>query len=310
MKVYSSPEEFEFEKPVVATMGTFDGVHLGHKTILQRLKDVAKEKDGESLVVTYHPHPRIVLMPEENPVRLLQTLEERIITLEKFGIDKLLIIPFTLDFSKWSSERFIQEILLETVHIRHIIIGYDHHFGHDRKGGLEELRKAGVRAGFEVEEIPAQQINDNNVSSTRIRRALETGDLEIAERYLGYPYQFSGKVVHGDHRGRLLGFPTANLEPLNEFKLIPANGVYAVEIDFLKETYYGMMNIGVKPTFGGHRLSIEVHLFNFNLNLYHEHLTVRFIRKIREERKFESLDALKEQLSADQESCYRIFGLN
>lgn len=310
MKVYSSPEEFEFEKQVVATMGTFDGVHLGHKTILQRLKDVAKEKDGESLVVTYHPHPRIVLMPDEHPVRLLQTLEERIVTLEKFGIDKLLIIPFTPEFSKWSSERFIQEILLDIVHIQHIIIGYDHHFGHDRKGGLDELRKAGAGSGFVVEEISAQQINDNNVSSTRIRKALEAGELDVAVRYLGYPYQFSGKVVHGDHRGRQLGFPTANLELLNEYKLIPANGVYAVEVEFLKEVYYGMMNIGVKPTFGGQKLSIEVHLFNFNLNLYHEHLTVRFIQKIREERKFDSLDALKSQLSADREACYRIFGMN
>jgi len=310
MKVYSSPAVFEFEGPVIATMGTFDGVHLGHKTILQRLKDVAHQKGGESLVVTYHPHPRIVLMPEAHPVRLLQTLDERIVTLESFGIDKLLIIPFTLDFSKWSSDRFIQEILLDTLHIHHIIIGYDHHFGHDRRGGLDELRKAGIHSGFEVEEIPAKQIEDNNVSSTRIRKALASGDLSVAAKYLGYPYQISGKVVHGDHRGRLLGYPTANLEPLNEYKLIPCSGVYAVEVDFLKETYYGMMNIGVKPTFGGEKLSIEVHLFNFNLNLYHEHLTVRFIERIREEQRFTSLDALKEQLAKDQESCYRILQIH
>jgi len=309
MKVYQAPEYFEKERPVIGTMGTFDGVHLGHKTILNRLRNAAEEYQGESVVITFHPHPRLVLYPEEKNIQLLQTLEERIETLEVFGIDKLLIIPFTLEFSRWNSETFIRRILIETLNIRHIIIGYDHHFGYDRAGGLSELKLAGEKSGFSVEEIPARQINENNISSTRIRNALEVGDLQTARNYLGYPYSLSGKVVHGDHRGKLLGFPTANLEPLNEFKLIPATGVYAVEVDFLKETFQGMMNIGFKPTFGEHKLSIEVHLFNFNLNLYHEHLTVRFIQRIREERKFNSIEELKERLNLDKAECFRIFAI-
>lgn len=309
MKVYQAPEYFEKEKAVVATMGTFDGVHLGHKTILQRLKEASAERNGESVVVTFHPHPRLVLHPQDHSVRLLQTLDERIRTMDQFGIDKMMIVPFTADFSKWTSDEFIQKILIDTLHINHIIIGYDHQFGHDRKGGLEQLREAGLKFGFTVEEISAQQINDNNISSTRIRRALEAGDLRTASEYLGYPYTVSGKVVHGDHRGRTIGYPTANVEPDNEFKLIPATGVYAVEIDYLQETFYGMLNIGYKPTFGENRLSIEVHLFNFNLNLYHEHLTIRFIQRIREEKKFGSIEELKVRLAADQAECYKIFNL-
>jgi riboflavin kinase/FMN adenylyltransferase len=310
MKVFPSPEVFIPEKPVVATMGTFDGVHLGHKTILSRLKEAAAEISGESVVVTFHPHPRLVLQTPGSTIQLLQTLEERIDSMNEFGIDKLLVIPFTPEFSQWSSQKFIQDILVNVLQTKHLIIGYDHQFGKDRTGGLLELQEAGPKLGFTVEEIPAQLIQDNAVSSTRIRKALESGDLAAAQQGLGYAYSLTGKVVHGDHRGRTIGFPTANLEPLSEFKLIPATGVYAVEVDFLNQSFWGMMNIGYKPTFGENKRTIEVHLFNFNLNLYDEQLTVRFKHRIREERKFNSIEELVKQLELDQAECNRLFSLS
>lgn len=309
MIVFPSPETFVKNKPVVATMGTFDGVHLGHKTILNRLKDSAAAIGGESVVVTFHPHPRLVLAPKGAPVLLLQTLEERISSMSAFGIDKLLVIPFTPEFSRWNSDMFIQKILIEVLQVRHLIIGYDHQFGHDRQGGLPQLQEAGKTAGFTVEEIPARLIEDNAISSTRIRKALEAGDLATAASGLGYNYSLTGKVVHGDHRGRLIGFPTANLEPLSEFKLIPANGVYAVEAEFINQPFFGMMNIGVKPTFGVHKRTIEVHLFNFNLNLYDEQLTVHFRHRIRDEHKFGSVDELTRRLELDKTECMRLFSL-
>jgi riboflavin kinase/FMN adenylyltransferase len=222
----------------------------------------------------------------------------------------LVVIPFTTEFSNWSSERFIQEILVSRLKIHHIIIGYDHQFGKDRKGGLTELRVAGPAHHFTVEEIPAQLIQDNAISSTRIRKALEAGDLEAAYQGLGYPYQITGRVVHGAHRGRTIWFPTANVDPLSELKLIPANGVYAVEVDFLNQKFYGMMNIGMKPTFGENKRTIEVHLFNFNLNLYDEQLTIRFIHRIRDEQKFSSIEELTQQLRQDQDTCRRLFKMN
>lgn len=310
MKVFPSPESFQPEKPVVATMGTFDGVHLGHKTILKRLKEAAAKMGGESVVVTFHPHPRLVLSPKDHSIQLLQTLDERIASMTEFGIDKLLVIPFTKEFSEWPSEKFIQDILVNVLQTRHLIIGYDHQFGKDRKGGLAQLQQAGPEKGFTVEEIPAKIIQDNAISSTRIRRALDSGDLSAAASGLGYSYSLTGKVVHGAHRGRTIGFPTANLEPLSEFKLIPATGVYAVEVDFLNQRFFGMMNIGFKPTFGENKRTIEVHLFNFNLNLYDEHLTVRFIHRIRDEQKFNSIEELIARLQLDKAECYRLFSLS
>jgi riboflavin kinase/FMN adenylyltransferase len=306
MKVYYSPDVFESEKPVVATMGTFDGVHLGHQTILKRLKESARELQGESVVVTFHPHPRLVLSPQDGSIQLLQTLEERIVSMQALGIDKLVVIPFTLEFSNWSSEKFIQNILVSRLKIRHLIIGYDHQFGKDRNGGLSELRQAGPANHFTVEEIPAHLIQDNAISSTRIRKALECGNLKAAYEGLGYSYELTGRVVHGDHRGRTIGFPTANVELLSELKLIPANGVYAVEVIFLNQKFQGMLNIGLKPTFGENKRTIEVHLFNFNLNMYDEQLCIRFKHRIRDEQKFNSVEELKAQLRQDQETCFRL----
>jgi riboflavin kinase/FMN adenylyltransferase len=310
VKVFYNTPEFKSDLPVVLTPGTFDGVHLGHQTILNRLNQAAQERQATSVVMTYHPHPRYVLFPEENNLKLLQTLDEKIHRLEKSNIDALLIIPFTREFSQKSSAQFIQEILVDTLAVKHIIIGYDHQFGQDRKGGLAELQSASPTFGFTVEEIPAQEIDNSHISSTRIRKALANGEVELANTLLGYPYELGGIVVHGDHRGRLLGFPTANVKPENETKLIPATGVYAVEAQFLDQTWPGMLNIGFKPTFGGKAMTIEVHLFNFNLDLYDQFLRIRFFKRIRAEQKFDGLDALVKQLEKDQQTALRYFGIN
>jgi len=307
MRVYSHPDSFQKEKPVIATIGTFDGVHLGHRAILSELIQAAKTKNGESLIITFHPHPRSILFPEDTTLKVLQSLEEKLAALEELGIDKVLVIPFTRAFSEYSSSRFIKEILVDRIGISQLIIGYDHHFGKDRSGGLKELQAVGPEFGFDVAEIPALKVQEANVSSTKIRNALLEGNLEIATAYLGRPYQLSGKVVKGDQMGRTIGFPTANLELLEPLKLVPANGVYIVQAEVEQETYQGMMNIGYRPTVNGLGLRLEVHLLDVSLDLYDKNLTVRFLSSIRSEEKFPSLEALKTQLSKDKETTRAFF---
>ena len=303
MKVYRSLQEYEKGYHTVATIGTFDGVHLGHRKILQRLKDSAQQINGETVLISFHPHPRLVLFPENNPLRLLQTLEEKIRLLEEFGIDKLLLIPFTKEFSRTPSKAFVQDILMDTVGISKIVIGYDHHFGKNRTGNIDELREMSGGFGFSVEEIPAQAIDNANISSTKIRNALLSGEIQTANTYLGYPYSLSGKVVHGEKQGRELGYPTANIDPLDSWKLVPSNGIYFVKVYHQSQTYFGMMSIGVKPTMGEFERSIEVNIFDFDEDIYDQTIRIDFLDYIRGEEKFDSLPELVQAIDGDKAFC-------
>lgn len=301
MKVFWSLEEYERGPRTVATIGTFDGVHLGHRKILGRLQSTAQEVQGESLVISFHPHPRLVLQPDDKSLRILQSIGEKIAALEAIGIDKLLLIPFTREFAALDSQAFIEQVLVETVGIHRIVIGYDHQFGRDRRGGLADLEAAGRLHGFSVEEIPAQQIDDANVSSTLIRNALNAGDIASASRFLGYDYGLEGTVVEGQKLGRTIGYPTANIEPGDAIKLIPAIGVYLARLWIGGEPHFGMLNIGKKPTIGDHfPLGIEIHLFDFDRNIYGQTVRVEFLDWIRPDVKFASLDELIHALHRDR----------
>jgi riboflavin kinase/FMN adenylyltransferase len=308
MRIFKGIEEFEaFENPVVS-IGTFDGVHLGHKTILDRLNSEAKRLSGESLLITFWPHPRMVLQPDYKDLRLLNTMEEKIELLDKAGLQNLLIIPFTKDFSRTSSHDFIRSILVDKVQMKKIIIGYDHHFGRNREGSFEVLQEFQPIFGFELEEITAQQIDEINVSSTKIRHALFDGALDKTKEFLGYNYFVNGTVVKGHSLGKTLGFPTANVKVNYPFKLIPKDGVYAVRFCVRNTKYNGMLNIGNRPTFDGKEQSIEVHLFDFDGNIYAEDVRVEFVKRIRDEQKFDGKEALIAQLKADEERAKGILG--
>lgn len=303
MRIFKGIEEFEaFENPVVS-IGTFDGVHLGHKTILDRLNSEAKRLSGESLLITFWPHPRMVLQPDYKDLRLLNTMEEKIELLDKAGLQNLLIIPFTKDFSRTSSHDFIRSILVDKVQMKKIIIGYDHHFGRNREGSFEVLQEFQPIFGFELEEITAQQIDEINVSSTKIRHALFDGALDKTKEFLGYNYFVNGTVVKGHSLGKTLGFPTANVKVNYPFKLIPKDGVYAVKFCVRSTKYNGMLNIGYRPTFNGDEKSIEVHLFDFDGDIYAEDVRVEFVQRIRDEQKFDGKEALITQLKADEEKA-------
>ncbi|MEO0471367.1 MAG: bifunctional riboflavin kinase/FAD synthetase [Bacteroidota bacterium] len=306
MKVYRALEAYEKGKKTVATIGTFDGLHLGHRTILDRLRSRATEIGGETVLISFHPHPRLVLFPDNNPLRLLHTLEEKIAMLEEIGIDKLLLIPFTREFSRMSSNVFIRDILVQTVGIHHLCIGYDHHFGKNRTGGIEELREYEPRYIQTVEEIPAQTIDDANISSTKIRNALLSGDVQMAQKYLGYQYSLAGEVVHGAKQGRQFGYPTANLKLDDPLKLIPTDGVYFVEADIRGKTYFGMMSIGKKPTLGEHERALEVYLFDFSGDIYGDKVRVNFLEFLRPQQKFDSIDTLIKAIDGDRDRCLKL----
>ena len=312
MKVYRNLADFAPVKNAVVTTGTFDGVHLGHQTILDRLKDIAHREQGETVLLSFHPHPRLVLFPDDNDLRLLSTLEEKIDLLDRFGIDHFIVHPFTREFSRTSAVEYVRDILVESIGVHKLVIGYDHHFGRNREGSLEQLKEWAPVYGFEVEEIPAQDIDDVNVSSTKIRKALHRGDVATANSYLKYRYPVTGEVVRGDQRGAGLGFPTANVRVANQNKLIPSNGVYVCEAVVGKDSYGAMVNIGTRPTIenAGRDRRIEAHLFNFEGDLYGSEVTLRFIDRIREEQKFEGMDQLKEQLSLDRKSALNILERN
>jgi riboflavin kinase/FMN adenylyltransferase len=310
MQVFRDPAQFPFLGQAVVTSGTFDGVHVGHQKILRRLLEVARQSGGPAVVITYWPHPRMVLdppptHPEPLDLQLLSTLEERIQRLEQFGIDYLLIVPFTREFAQLTSEEYIQQLLLRTVGTKKLVIGYDHRFGKNREGGFEYLSQHADRYGLEVEEIPREDVDAVGVSSTRIRRALLSGDIATANRHLGYPYTLTGTVTRGQQLGRTLGFPTANLELTDSSKLVPARGVYAVLATTADDdVQQGMLNIGVRPTVGGDlSQTIEVHLLDFSGDLYEQPLTLQLVARLRDEQKFNGLDELKEQLAKDADAA-------
>lgn len=299
MKTYNSITSFKPERKTVATIGTFDGVHIGHRKILEKIINTAKSLDCESLVLTFFPHPRMVLQESSN-VKLLNTLKEKSILLEEIGIDNLIVHPFDKEFSRLTAEEFVKTILVDQLNIQKIIIGYDHRFGRNRTADINDLILFGKKYGFEVEQISAQEINDNAVSSTKIRNAILEGKIKLANEYLGYNYYFSGTVVKGKQLGRTIGFPTANIHIEELYKLVPKNGVYIVKCWYQNETIFGIMNIGNRPTVDGENQTIEVNLFDFNKEIYDEDLSVEVLEFIRDEIRFDSLDLLKIQIRKDK----------
>lgn len=299
LKLFHSINDFHSTKKTILTLGTFDGVHIGHKKILERITQNTENGKYESLVLTFFPHPRMVLQ-EKSEIKLLNTIAEKTKLLEATGIENLIIHPFDESFSRLTAEEFVHSILVDQFHIQKIIIGHDHRFGRNRTANIDNLIAYGAEYGFEVEQISAQEIQDVSVSSTKIRKALTEGKMDLANEYLGYDYFLSGKIVKGKQLGRTIGFPTANIEIEEDYKLIPKTGVYAVKALIDQKEVFGMMNIGFNPTVNGQKQTIEVNLFDFDADIYDKEIEVSLLHFLREEQKFGSIDLLKEQLNQDR----------
>ncbi|MBW4361105.1 bifunctional riboflavin kinase/FAD synthetase [Flavobacterium taihuense] len=311
MKIFHSINDFQIGtgetiKKTILTLGTFDGVHFGHKKILEKLTQSTENEKYESLVLTFFPHPRMVLQ-EDSDIKLLNTIEEKIDLFDKIGIQNLVIHPFDESFSRLTAEEFVKNILVDQFHIHKIIIGHDHRFGRNRTANIDDLKAFGKQYDFEVEEISAQEINEVSVSSTKIRHALIEGNVALANKYLGYDYSLTGIVTKGKQLGRTIGFPTANLKLDENFKLIPQNGVYIVKSVIRSKTVLGMMNIGFNPTVDGKYQTIEINYFDFDEVLYNQKITVYILERIRAEEKFDSVTHLKEQLEKDKNTALAYF---
>jgi len=309
MQVHFQIDQLPKFKNAVTTIGAFDGVHAGHQSILESLKNHAERIQGETIVITFHPHPRRILHNVDVP-SMLTSLEERIERFQSLGIDHLVIVPFDHVFAELSAEEYVQKFLIELFHPSIIVIGFDHRFGKDRRGDFEYLQKISTAGGFEVVEISEKVVEASRVSSTQIRTFLLNGEIEQANQLLTYPYQLHGVVIEGDKLGRTLGYPTANLSMIDSDKLIPSSGVYAVEVKLFQDGRIrlekGMMNIGYRPTVNGKERRIEVHIFNFDEDIYHQQMKVSLIRHTRKEMKFSGLDALIAQLNKDKEEITAI----
>jgi riboflavin kinase/FMN adenylyltransferase len=310
MRIYEGINNFKRLNYAVVTSGTYDGVHIGHQKILQRMIEVAKINGGESVMITFWPHPRMVLNNDSGFLKLINTMEEKQELLRKIGIKHLILIPFTKEFAKTSSKDFIRNILVDAIGTKKLIIGYNHRFGKNREGSFESLMMDSHKYGFEVEEIPKREIDHIGISSTIIRKSLNDGDIYTAEKYLGHPFMLSGLVIQGDKLGSTIGFPTANLQVEEAYKLIPGDGVYAVKVNIEGLIYNGMMNIGYRPTVDGLNKKIEVHILDFNEKMYGKKICITFVRKIRNEKKFESLDHLKQQLEKDKRTVSEVLKIN
>lgn len=307
MKIHSELENFQAVNPVV-TIGTFDGVHLGHQKVINRLNEIAKKHHGESVIFTFYPHPRMITSPNESNLRLLTTLEEKIKLFEKFGIDHLVVYPFNKAFSELTYVEFVKQILVDKMKTRCLVVGYDHKFGRNREGGFGYLQKCAVQFNFDIEKLDAKLIDDENVSSTKIRQTIESGNIKLANHYSGSEFTLHGTVIEGKQMGRKMGFPTANIVASDKNKIIPGYGVYAVKIIIRETVYKGMLNIGTRPTFNKNadNRSIEVHIFNFSDNIYNQELRLIFIGKIREEKKFDNIEMLISQLKEDKKTALEI----
>jgi riboflavin kinase / FMN adenylyltransferase len=306
LKVHHSLESLPPIKKPVLTLGTFDGVHLGHQSILNHLIRTASEIGGESVVFTFHPHPRVALNPDDHGLELIQTIDDRIEKLQKMGIDHLILFPFTREFSRLSATEFVRNILINQLHIHTLTIGYNHHFGRNREGSIELLRELAPVYGFFVDEIPAVTESLTNVSSTKIREAISTGNVQEANLFLGNTYHFRGNVVQGDRIGHKLGFPTANIH-IDKMQLIPKSGVFAVKVSHKGKLWNGMMNIGNRPTVAANgERRVEIHIFDFSETIYGDELAVYLIDRVREEKSFGSLEALTAQLKQDEIHCRHI----
>ncbi len=304
MRVFKDIESIKAIPNPVLTIGTFDGVHLGHQKIIERLNHESRIIDGESVLFTFYPHPRMVIYPESHGLKLLQTQDEKLDKLARKGLQNVIVYPFDFEFSRLTATEFVRDILVNRLHVKKLVIGYDHQFGRNREGTIDFLKNISEIYDFEVIEIPAKEIDEVNVSSTKIRDAILEGKVQRAAEFLGEPYSIKGLVVKGDQLGRTLGYPTANIRPLVKEKMIPAKGVYAITCCWNDQQLIGMMNIGVRPTlFKNPELRLEVHLFDFDEILYDREIEIRFMVKMRDEMKFSDIEALKNQLLQDEKEA-------
>ena len=302
MKTIHGIENFPADEVSIVTIGTFDGVHLGHQQILKQLIDTSLKSKLKSVLLTFFPHPRMVLQPDV-PMHLIQTIEERERALAKTGLDYLVIHPFSSEFSRLSADDYVKRVLVQQLNVQKVVVGYDHRFGRNRKASLEDMYHYSDIYDFEVIEIDAKKIDSTAVSSTKIRKAIDEGNIELANTYLGQPFTLEGMIVHGDKRGRELSYPTANMDLQNPHKIVPKQGVYLVKSNLSNRVVYGMMNIGTKPTFDASMPSIEVHFFDWNGDLYGQAVQVELLKWVREERKFNSVEELQTQIQADEQYC-------
>lgn len=301
MKIYHNINDFKPIQNAVVTIGTFDGVHIGHRKIIAKIRELAQEIGGETVILTFFPHPRMILHPEDQDLKLITTINEKAQLLEELGIDHLIVTPFSRDFSNLSALEYIHDVLVARIGAKKIVIGYDHRFGKDRKGGLNDLLRLSREFEYDVFEIPEEDIDDVAVSSTKIRTALLNDKISLANQYLGYPFFISGKVIRGDQIGRQIGYPTANLLVEENYKLIPADGIFAVTVNVADKIYKGMAYIGHRPTINGMSRNIEVNIFDFDRDIYDQTIRLNFHHFVRADFKFNSLDELKLQLAKDRE---------
>ena len=307
MRVYHHISELTGSSHSIVTIGTFDGVHLGHQKIIKRLVELKKRQGGETVLFTFDPHPRKVLFPDQTDLKLITTTEEKCTLLQQFGIDHVLVFPFTKEFSQMQASDYVSEIIAKGLKTDTLVIGYDHRFGSNREGNIDTLKALSATYGFKVEEIPAQEINQLNVSSTRIRKAIDEGDVETANQFLGYSFFVTGIVVKGKQLGRTIGYPTANIFIEDKDKLIPKIGVYAVNVEVENKRYKGMLNVGVNPTTDNdNRIKIEVNIFDFDKDIYGASIKVEFVKWIRNEEKFANLEELKRALANDKIACSNV----
>lgn len=310
MRIYHDINEFEPVKNAVVTIGTFDGVHLGHRKIIARLDELAAEIGGDTVILTFFPHPRMIIHPEDQNLKLINTIHEKAELLEQLGVGHLIITPFSRDFSNQTAEEYIRNVLVDKIGTKKIVIGYDHRFGKDRQGGLAELQQLAPVYGYDVVEIPEQDIHDVAISSTRIRNALLEGNIGLANEFLGYPFFITGKVNRGDQIGRTIGYPTANILVEETYKLIPSDGIYAVKVYLEGAEHTGMGYIGHRPTINGMTRNIEVNIFDFSRDIYTQPIKMELLHYVRGDIKFESLEQLTKQLGKDKEDVSAWLKLN
>ena len=308
MRIFRNIQEFKPAQGSIVTIGTFDGVHLGHQKIIRRLREIREARGGEITILTFDPHPRNVLFPEQTDLKLITTTDEKCELMRRYGVDNVIVYPFTKEFSKLHAQEYIDRILVQGLHTRVLVIGYDHRFGSNREGDINTLRAVSARAGFELEEIPAQDIDHINVSSTRIRKAIEEGDMDTANKFLGYTFFINGTVVHGKKLGRTIGWPTANIHVEDAGKIVPKIGVYAVHAEVEGSRYGGMLSVGINPTTDtDRRIKVEVHIFDFDAQLYGVEVEVFLCHFHRDEKKFNGIEELKAQIQDDMTQARRYF---
>ena len=306
MKVYRSIKDFPSEINTIVTIGTFDGVHKGHQVVINRLNDIAKKEGLQSVLLTFHPHPRHVIYPDDQELKLINTIEEKVDLLKYTGLQHLVIHEFSKDFSRINSVNFIRDILVGDLNMKYMVVGFNHHFGKNRQGTFDSLVELSELYDFKIEKIDPQNYGDIIISSTKVRAAINEGDFKKVNSFLGSNFYLKGKVVKGNNIGRKIGFPTANISQDNERKILPKNGVYAVKVWLNNKSYFGMLNIGNRPTILDDNFVIEVHLFDFDLIIYNQELKIEFIQRIRDEIKFSNMKKLKYQLEIDEINCKKI----